>query len=920
MKKKSKKNIDLINQIAGKLNEKKLLQTNQNVLVSVSGGQDSSCLIILFLQLKKQWNLNVGLLWCNHLWQIDAFFITKHIFNICFLLNLPIYFNITIEKIFTEQTARNWRYEKFHRHYKFYSYDVILTGHTASDQIETLLFHLLRGSSPKGLCALNWIKYKIINEQYFFSKLINFKSQIKTFKIKKVNYLHFLNFSLNKANDQIIKKPILNSLIQSIFMLNTIMFLFVHDWELQKKNYKQNYKNNFLNKQIYLSLIYCFLFSYKTNFLKIRFIKQSTVILYFSSLCNFELKNIVFYKLKKNFLISFHSPLTMQPAKARCLSLKKHTIQLNQQKIYLDKIQTNFKKLNFDSHPSNIYNFRIAINFRNQLIQQFQYSDVKKIFLCQYLWNINSKYEKTVFYFKSLKLKKNTFQQLKKKVKWPEKKIISKNSRLKKKNSHKIIKKFFSILLNSTNHCEHSLKAKKENKKKIIFYNIKKNKHQNKFINFHNYKNLKIICDFQKNSQYLNIFTIFSNFHIKNIFSQQLIFYSTLISDNGPRITNTLTNLYYKNSFPFKLTRIQNENFKNFYNNKNQNVDQASFYKKQIHLKKLLKNTITSKSILFYSVTQPNSLISINNKIIQIFYFKRLTQYIDFYVIELKPKLKKNFVSRLLLSSAKQEWVIPTPKSQIFRLKYRLKIVRPLVFFNRFDLKKLSQFWDLPIYPDQTNQKLKYSRNQIRKQLLPTLRLLFNPQVDYLLNQFIEILNEEQNYFEFLTIRLKNQLQKKQQSKLKINFLMLRKLPLSIQRKLLEKVLKLNFNKKITFFHIEMLLTYLENNREKKINYLPLKSYFFLPPSKKKQVKINFNKNTHYLLFQNFLSIKQINNFLPSSKSKVQLFRPTLKKLDFDPPISFFVPKIGTILIYFNKIVIFYPYPSDLISRRKRGK
>jgi len=202
-------------------------------------------------------------------------------------------------------------------------------------------------------------------------------------------------------------------------------------------------------------------------------------------------------------------------------------------------------------------------------------------------------------------------------------------------------------------------------------------------------------------------------------------------------------------------------------------------------------------------------------------------------------------------------WLVSAPTPEIFQLKYKLKVIRPLLIFNRFDLKKLCQFWDLPIYPDKTNEKLKYSRNQIRKQLLPALRFFFNPRVDYLLNQFIEILNEEQNYFEFLTIRLKNQLQKKENNKLKVNLLILRKLPLSIQRKILEKILKLNFNKNITFFHIETLLSLKEK-----------------------------------------ISTKQTNKCIPTPLAS--------NKVKFEPPITFFITGIGTILIYSEKIVLFY--------------
>jgi tRNA(Ile)-lysidine synthetase-like protein len=1028
MKKKYKKNIDLINQITGKLNEKKLFQTNEKILISISSGQDSSCLMIIFLQMKKQWNFHIGLLWCNHLWQMDAFFIAKHLFNISFFFKTPIYFNITIEKNFTEQKARNWRYEKFHRHSKFYSYDVLLTGHTASDQIETLLFHLLRGSSPKGLCALNWIKYKLINQKYFFSKLINFKSQIKIFQLKKTNFLPtqtIFNLPLTKRNAQTIKKFILITSIQHIYMLSCIMFLFIHYSELEKKDYKQKYKNNYLNKKLHKDLAYGFIFSYKTNFLKIKFtfVKILHIRLYFWKPCKLKLKTAIFSKLKNSFFISLYLPFNVELVTPRQAVIRQQlmTIAKNRQKIYLYQVQKNVK-FNFGLDISNISNSIIEINLRKLSTSRLQYNHLKKILnkneklaqifpyhinlvlhsypksvnyktkvtnyreklfpteinelneitikkkyiLSDYFWYINSKYEKTVFNFKSFKLKTNLCQQPETSVEAREKKIILKNSELRKKNqikkmefkynihfvranaynavkknlycyknsqnqiknqkkiafllnkktptlffskktSRKIIKKFLWASFNSNKYlgdCLNFLKNQ-ENKNKILFYDSKLTKFENnfltnRFLNFDQHKNLKTIFDLKQNSHHLNIFVILPHHPTKHIFSQKLVFYSTPISISDPQITNPLISSYYKNQGTLNLIRSGNRNFKNFYKNKNEIPYQVSFQKKKFNFKTLLKKSLNRKSILFYSIIQVSSGIPVNSKISN---FKRLRHYIDFYLFELSQSFfkKNNLVG----------WLVSAPTPEIFQLKYKLKVIRPLLIFNRFDLKKLCQFWDLPIYPDKTNEKLKYSRNQIRKQLLPALRFFFNPRVDYLLNQFIEILNEEQNYFEFLTIRLKNQLQKKENNKLKVNLLILRKLPLSIQRKILEKILKLNFNKNITFFHIETLLSCLETNREKEISSVPLKSYFFLPPHKKQQLnnfssnKIKFNKNSHSLSNLGFItplkekiSTKQTNKCIPTPLAS--------NKVKFEPPITFFITGIGTILIYSEKIVLFY--------------
>lgn len=86
--------------------------------------------------------------------------------------------------------------------------------------------------------------------------------------------------------------------------------------------------------------------------------------------------------------------------------------------------------------------------------------------------------------------------------------------------------------------------------------------------------------------------------------------------------------------------------------------------------------------------------------------------------------------------------------------KQKLTLVRPLLALSRHDVKQLCQFWRMPIYPDRTNEQFRFSRNRVRKQLLPMLRSFFNPQVDVVLSQLGEILLLEQLYTELVHDKL----------------------------------------------------------------------------------------------------------------------------------------------------------------------
>ena len=82
-------------------------------------------------------------------------------------------------------------------------------------------------------------------------------------------------------------------------------------------------------------------------------------------------------------------------------------------------------------------------------------------------------------------------------------------------------------------------------------------------------------------------------------------------------------------------------------------------------------------------------------------------------------------------------------------------IIRPLLNCSRSSISLLCEHTKIPVYPDKSNQTIKYSRNRIRKQLLPTIKLFFNAQVEEAVFKLAELISQEQH---FLSILLKNTL------------------------------------------------------------------------------------------------------------------------------------------------------------------
>ncbi len=133
-----------------------LFERDRRLLVAVSGGQDSLCLIKLLLDLKLKWGWYVGIAHCDHRWRADSQANAQHVENLAKTWDTNFYLETATEPVNSEASARNWRYQALSAIAKTHNYQYIVTGHTASDRAETLIYNLIRGTGADGLQALTW--------------------------------------------------------------------------------------------------------------------------------------------------------------------------------------------------------------------------------------------------------------------------------------------------------------------------------------------------------------------------------------------------------------------------------------------------------------------------------------------------------------------------------------------------------------------------------------------------------------------------------------------------------------------------------------------------------------------------------------------------------------------------------------------
>lgn len=70
---------------------------------------------------------------------------------------------------------------------------------------------------------------------------------------------------------------------------------------------------------------------------------------------------------------------------------------------------------------------------------------------------------------------------------------------------------------------------------------------------------------------------------------------------------------------------------------------------------------------------------------------------------------------------------------------YYFFLMRPLFSITRLDTFFICESLKLPIYPDKSNLTVDFLRNRVRKQILPAIRILLNPQFDTILCKFNEL-------------------------------------------------------------------------------------------------------------------------------------------------------------------------------------
>ncbi|MFC1974445.1 tRNA lysidine(34) synthetase TilS, partial [Chloroflexota bacterium] len=140
----------------------RLVSSQPKLLVAVSGGPDSVCLLHILVKLQSELGIGLHVAHLNHqLRGAESEADARYVANLAQKLSIP----VTIEQrdvkayqarrhLSLEEAAREVRYTFLAEVAKSVGAERVAVGHTTDDHVETMLMHLIRGTGTRGLRGL----------------------------------------------------------------------------------------------------------------------------------------------------------------------------------------------------------------------------------------------------------------------------------------------------------------------------------------------------------------------------------------------------------------------------------------------------------------------------------------------------------------------------------------------------------------------------------------------------------------------------------------------------------------------------------------------------------------------------------------------------------------------------------------------
>ena len=192
----------------------KKYKINGEVIIGFSGGADSMCLLDVMQKLAPKYNIRLTAVHLNHNWRGEqSLQDEQNCKDFCHNRGINFYSETLPDNIpHTETAARDARYNFFENCANKFNSGFVLTAHNASDNAETVLYRIFKGTGTNGLVGI-----KKHREIYYRPLLEVFREDIENY-CKKNNLtpnIDSSNFDI-KYNRNFIRHEILDMAAKKI--------------------------------------------------------------------------------------------------------------------------------------------------------------------------------------------------------------------------------------------------------------------------------------------------------------------------------------------------------------------------------------------------------------------------------------------------------------------------------------------------------------------------------------------------------------------------------------------------------------------------------------------------------------------------------------------------------------------------------
>ena len=154
---------NIINIVKNNIVENSLVKKGDKIVVAVSGGPDSMCLLDTLYRLKDELEFSILVAHVNHRIRIESDLEKEYVEKYCKERNIPFFYlkvdvpKLSKEKKISEETCgRMVRYDFFEKVRLENNADLIAVAHNLNDNIETILLNQIRGCGLKGLIGMDF--------------------------------------------------------------------------------------------------------------------------------------------------------------------------------------------------------------------------------------------------------------------------------------------------------------------------------------------------------------------------------------------------------------------------------------------------------------------------------------------------------------------------------------------------------------------------------------------------------------------------------------------------------------------------------------------------------------------------------------------------------------------------------------------